>query len=145
MVVYIYVSTGTQLMLSIADATGAAGGVSNMYSVSGKHILLLIDQCTDGCTTTIAGQGSSCMHNTTNSLSIRANVTQNLQTCQPWGLRVTGGTSPYNLTILSPGSATLTNITLPNTYDVFTYINRANPNGQLLGMFQVIPNLINAR
>jgi hypothetical protein len=58
-----------------------------------------------------------------------------LSTCQPWGLKVTGGIPPYNITLISVGSTVVTNVSLLQGFDIFTYINKANPNGQIMGMF----------
>jgi hypothetical protein len=58
-----------------------------------------------------------------------------LKTCEPWGLTVTGGIAPYNVTLISVGSTVVTNVTLPQGFDVLAYISRANPNGEILGMF----------
>ena len=84
----------------------------------------------------IDGQSTSCLPpQPPTNLVITPNVTMDLATCQPWGLTVTGGTAPYYVTLASVGSETVTNITLPPGFDVLTFINRANPNGQILGMF----------
>jgi hypothetical protein len=68
-------------------------------------------------------------------MTIKPNVTMDLKTCDPWGLTITGGTPPYNVTILSVGATFVTNVTVPKGFDALTYINRANPNGAILGMF----------
>src|ERR1700737_1064140 len=84
----------------------------------------------------VEGQIASCLPSPPSTpLAITPNVTMNLATCEPWGLTVTGGNAPYNVTLVSIGSAVVTNITLPQGFDVLTYINRANPNSQVLGMF----------
>jgi len=85
----------------------------------------------------IAGQDTSCLPPApSTSLAITPNVTSNLSTCDPWGLTVTGGSAPYNVSLMSVGSTIVTNISIPRGFDVLTYINRANPNGETLGMFR---------
>lgn len=64
-----------------------------------------------------------------------SNITEDLETCQPLGLRVVGGQKPYTITLAAPGSPRVTNVTLGPDDDVFTYIDRADPNGQLMGGF----------
>ncbi|KZP02863.1 hypothetical protein FIBSPDRAFT_663744, partial [Athelia psychrophila] len=67
------------------------------------------------------------LYNRNTTLRIYANVTKDLQTCDPWGLQIVGGVPPYNITSTAPGSGTWTNISLPQGFDVFTYINRGSP------------------
>lgn len=105
-------------MLSVIDSQGSAGGIPpRLYTIT-------------------AGQSTACILSSldTSSFTVSANVTDTLTTCQPWGLRIKGGTPPYNLTLAALNSPLVTNVTLPNGDDAFTYINRADPNGQLLGM-----------
>lgn len=86
-----------------------------------------------------AGQNSSCLPSTPSTkLAITANVTRNLETCERWGLTVTGGTGPpYNITLAALGSTLFTNVTIGLGSDVLTYIDRADPNGNILGEFYV--------
>jgi len=108
-------AAGKQLLLSMADANGGAGGMSTpLFTVA-------------------AGQDTSCLPPApSTSLAITPNVTSNLSTCDPWGLTVTGGSAPYNVSLMSVGSTIVTNISIPRGFDVLTYINRANPNGETL-------------
>jgi len=107
---------GSQLLLSVVDANGSTGMVLNKMNVT-------------------AGQTTQCVTAPLASPSfiVTANVTNDLQTCQPWGLTVKGGTPPYTITLAAPNSPTVTNVTLPYGDGTFTYINRASPNGQLMG------------
>ncbi|KAJ7143982.1 hypothetical protein C8R44DRAFT_564898, partial [Mycena epipterygia] len=59
--------------------------------------------------------------------TISANVTDTLNTCQPWGLTISGGTPPYNLTLAVLNAPDVTNVTLGANDSVYTYINRAEP------------------
>ena len=81
-----------------------------------------------------AGQTTQCVTaQSTPDFTVTANVTKVLQTCQPWGLTVKGGVPPYNLSLAAFNSPVVTNVTLPYGDDAFTYIDRADPNGQLIG------------
>ncbi|KAF8990709.1 hypothetical protein BDQ17DRAFT_1371570 [Cyathus striatus] len=106
---------GTTLMLSVVDSTMSAGGVPpSLYTV-------------------IAGQSTQCVVNDdTNDFTVSSNVTGDITTCQPWGLRIKGGTPPYNVTFAAANSPIVTNVTMPFGDDAFTYIDRADPNTQLL-------------
>ncbi|KAF9039345.1 hypothetical protein BJ165DRAFT_381908 [Panaeolus papilionaceus] len=109
---------GTRLILQVVDANGSAGGIPpRIFDV-------------------IAGQTTQCVitPKLDPPFTVTANVTgkAKLNTCQPWGLTITGGVPPYNLTLVQPNSPITTNVTIGLGDDVFTYINRANPNSQLL-------------
>ncbi|KAF8152348.1 hypothetical protein B0H34DRAFT_113424 [Crassisporium funariophilum] len=108
---------GSQLVLSVVDANGSAGGIPPRVS------------------TVIAGPTTQCVAtpSTTPEFKVISNVTGDLQTCQPWGFTVIGGVPPYTLTLAAPNSPTVTNATLGYGDNNFTYINRAAPGGQLLG------------
>src|ERR1700683_101721 len=91
------------------------------------------------------GQYASCLPTPpSTSLAITPNVTMDLATCEPWGLTVTGGEGPYNVSLASVGSTVVTNVTLPTGFDVLTFINRVNPNSQILGMFYALAQNIHA-
>lgn len=64
---------------------------------------------------------------------ITPNVTDKLETCQQWGLTVSGGQKPYQVVISALNSPLITNITLGPNDDVLTYINRGTPNEALMG------------
>lgn len=85
--------------------------------------------------TDTAGADRSCIHSQSTSLVITANVTKDLSTCAPWGLTITGGVQPYNIVLAAVDASVVTNITVPQGFDILTYINRANPNSQILGKF----------
>ncbi|KAJ7826535.1 hypothetical protein B0H13DRAFT_1657479, partial [Mycena leptocephala] len=72
---------------------------------------------------------------TTTDFYMTANVTDVLATCAPWGLTVHGGMPPYTLTLAALDSPSVTNVTLGPNGSMFTYINRANPGSQMIGMF----------
>jgi len=97
------------------DANGNSGGVAPLtYNI------------TDG-------QGSGCYSKQNTTLRIYANVTQNLATCEPWGIQIVGGVPPYNITINSPNQGTWTNMSLPEGFDMLTYIDRTSPQSFIFG------------
>ncbi|KAF6752611.1 hypothetical protein DFP72DRAFT_1070181 [Ephemerocybe angulata] len=108
---------GTKLLLTVVDSTGSFGGVPpRMFDV-------------------IAGVSTSCVvpEPTSPTFTISSNITTNrLETCEPWGITIKGGIPPYNLSIAAVNSPVITNVTIPSGFDAFTYINRAEPNGQMI-------------
>ncbi|KAF7367861.1 hypothetical protein MSAN_00850600 [Mycena sanguinolenta] len=110
---------GSQLVLGMVDALGQSGGISpTLYNVT-------------------AGATTQCVPPTVSEptpFKISANVTDVLNTCQPWGLTIEGGTPPYNITLAELNLGNVTNVTLGPTDTVFTYINRMVPGGQVIGI-----------
>lgn len=108
-------AAGTQVLLSMADANGSPSGMATaLYTVT-------------------SGQGASCLPSApSTSLVITPNVTKDLATCEPWGLIARGGNAPYNITLVAVNSPTVTNVTIPQGFDAFTFINTALPNGQIV-------------
>ncbi|KAJ7511907.1 hypothetical protein B0H11DRAFT_719331 [Mycena galericulata] len=107
---------GTKLVLEVVDSLGQSGGIpSTLYTV--------IDGETTQCIPTPSTEAP---------FTIKANVTDVLNTCQPWGLAVEGGTPPYNLTIAPMNSGNITNATFGPDDSVFTWINRAPPGTHLI-------------
>jgi hypothetical protein len=108
---------GTQLMLSVIDANGTAGGIPpRLY-------------------TSVAGQNTNCVKEDSKGteFTITANVTGTLNTCDPWGITLTGGAPPYMFSLAALNSAFVTNVsTQADGEDSLTYINRADPGNQLL-------------
>jgi hypothetical protein len=68
-----------------------------------------------------------------NPLTVRASTTSDLQTCQGLGLSITGGTSPYTITVVNLTKDKHTTISGSSGQDRLTYINRVDPNGMMLG------------
>ncbi|TFK32847.1 hypothetical protein BDQ12DRAFT_616308, partial [Crucibulum laeve] len=109
---------GSQLLLSVVDSTGSAGGIPpQLFRI-------------------VPGQTSQCATPAPSSpdFTISSNITnfQDLSTCDPWGITVKGGVPPYNVTIAAVNSPVVTNVTMPFGTDVFTYINRADPGTQMI-------------
>lgn len=53
-----------------------------------------------------------------------------------------GGQKPYTISIAAVGSPVVTNVTLGSDDDVFTWVNLADPNGQLIRMFFLVVLLL---
>ncbi|KAK7007856.1 hypothetical protein R3P38DRAFT_3026444 [Favolaschia claudopus] len=107
---------GTKLLLGLVDSHGTSGGIDTpLYTVS-------------------AGETSDCLPSppSDTSFKITTNVTDALDTCQPWGLTVEGGTPPYHVTIATLNSPNITNITFGTMDSVLTYINRTPPGNQMI-------------
>lgn len=88
--------------------------------------------------TIAAGKTTLCLppQSAAAKFTITANVTDELATCHPWALAIQGGTPPYKVVLASLDSSAVTNVTLPAEDNLYTYINRANPGGALLGTLQ---------
>ncbi|KAJ7595332.1 hypothetical protein C8J56DRAFT_775523, partial [Mycena floridula] len=112
---------GTNVILSMADAKGNSGGIPENSSAVIGH------------------SSTSCIKSSTalSTFLMDVNVTDELSTCQPWGMRIAGGDAPYTVTILSEDSPVLTNVSMDSGQDLYTYINRANPGDRILGPLPV--------
>jgi len=103
-------------MLSVVDSLGAGGGQPSIsITVVGSS----------GSTTSCIPPQSSTV------LTITPNFTSPVTTCQFLGMQMSGGKKPYNLT-LSALYSILINITLGPADDVFTYVDRKDPDTQFL-------------
>ncbi|KAI0357047.1 hypothetical protein OH77DRAFT_1476413 [Trametes cingulata] len=107
---------GASLLLTVIDSAGNTGGFPVQF----------VD--------VIAGSDTSCLipAPTSSTLRITPNVTTQLETCQPWGLSVTGGTKPYNLTFGQTASGVITQVQMGPEDDVFVFIDRADPRQKLM-------------
>ncbi len=68
-----------------------------------------------------------------NPAIVTPNVTTTINTCEPWGLKVTGGVKPYQISLAALGSPVVTNVTMGPDDEVFTFIDRADPGQRLMG------------
>ncbi|THH09966.1 hypothetical protein EW145_g1645 [Phellinidium pouzarii] len=110
-------ASGSSLILTVADANGNSGGEpDDLYTII------------DGDSTCLPSAPS------TGNLTLTANISTSdpLETCQPLGLRVFGGQKPYNISIAALNSQVVTNVSLGGNDDVMTWVNRANPDTQLI-------------
>ncbi|KAJ7495063.1 hypothetical protein FB451DRAFT_362507 [Mycena latifolia] len=107
---------GTKLLLGVVDSQGTSGGIDTpMYTVT--------EGASTACILTAAAEPE---------FKVTANVTDALSTCQQWGLTIQGGTPPYNLTLAALNAVDVTNVTLGPNDSVYTYINRAEPDTQMI-------------
>ncbi|KAH8105354.1 hypothetical protein BXZ70DRAFT_904557 [Cristinia sonorae] len=108
---------GATLMLTVVDSTGNTGGIPpNLYNVT-------------------AGSSTDCIPAKPPAsllATIKPNITDSLTTCQPWGLTISGGTKPYQVILSARNSPVITNVTMGADDDVFTFIDRADPNTLLM-------------
>jgi hypothetical protein len=82
----------------------------------------------------LAGDKTSCVvDRSSSSFTFTHNITGDLSTCDPVGLAITGGVSPYTVSLIAANSPAVTNVTMPEGDNVYTYISRAAPGGQLVG------------
>lgn len=70
------------------------------------------------------------------NFTITSNITKPLETCDPWGIKIKGGVPPYNVTIAAVNSPIITNVSFSSGFDAYTYINRADPGGQMICAFR---------
>ncbi|KDQ50210.1 hypothetical protein JAAARDRAFT_211876 [Jaapia argillacea MUCL 33604] len=106
---------GAQLVITMADAKGNSGGLDPVIR------------------TVTPGSSTTCIPAPDESFVMTSNVTA-LTTCEPWGLSITGGTPPYDVTVVcvNTAAAFVTNMTVPSGDNVVTYINRGEPNSQMI-------------
>ncbi|KAI0776875.1 hypothetical protein BD413DRAFT_231340 [Trametes elegans] len=107
------------LLLTVMDSAGNTGG----FPVSFFNVIAAS-----------AGADTSCLipAPTASTSRITPNVTTTIETCEPWGLTITGGTKPYSVTLAQIASGVITNVTMGPEDDVFTFIDRADPDRQLM-------------
>ena len=119
------------------DSNGSSGGVApSIYDVIRESTLLPLCHREGIYTNNTAGKNTSCLPSPpTSQFTVQANVTATLKTCQPWGLTIKGGVQPYTVSLAALDSPIITNTTLGVLDDVFTYIDRADPNTQLIGAY----------
>ncbi|KAL1741184.1 hypothetical protein HDZ31DRAFT_67178 [Schizophyllum fasciatum] len=109
----------SSLFLSVVDSRNASGGVlQTAYNV-------------------VNGSSTTCLDGSPNAddetFVVSSNVTTaSIETCQPWGLRIKGGTPPYSIYLMSLGSSVVTNATMGLDNDAYTYINRAGSGSQII-------------
>lgn len=103
-------------MLNVVDSQGNGGGIPpQSYTV-------------------VSGATAECVvGSNTTDFTVSANVSDTVNTCQPWGLRIKGGVPPYNVSFAQLNSPVVTNVSIPAGFDAYTYIDRATPGYLLLG------------
>jgi len=114
---------GSQLMVGMVDSNTTAGGGSGGSSGGLAPMIYNV----------IPGNDTSCLPPApTSQFNVKFNVSTTLTTCQPWGMTISGGTQPYTITLAALDSPIITNVTMGLMEDVFTFIDRADPNTKLI-------------
>ena len=78
-----------------------------------------------------AGPSDSCLPKSP-SVKITTSATT-LNTCDTLVIDISGGQPPYSLTIATTNSNVVTNVTLSPPSNQYTYVNRASPDGTMVG------------
>ncbi len=125
-------------MLMVGDSKQNTGGFSSiLYNVTGAQRYFPRTPLSDVNMHTAAGTDSTCLSTedtqSTTIPHISPNVTGKIQTCEQWGLTISGGKTPYQIVLSALSSPTMTNSTMSADDDVYTYVNRADPNQLLMG------------
>lgn len=82
----------------------------------------------------VEGADTSCIGSPPQNMPVvTANVTETLNTCDPWGLLISGGKKPYTLYLAAANASTIMIIEMGENDNFYTYINRAAPDTILLG------------
>ncbi|KAL0573949.1 hypothetical protein V5O48_008018 [Marasmius crinis-equi] len=107
---------GTTLALSVVDSEGTSGGIPpNLYKI-------------------VSGSTTNCVVNDDKrDFTLTSNSTSStINTCDPWGLRIKGGVKPYNITFMQLNSPVVTNATLGQNDDAYTYRMRGDPGALMI-------------
>lgn len=150
-------AAGSKLILTVVDSSGSFGGIPprpfdvirksrRQYPFPDHRVSGLRPERSGKAKRALAnprdisaGVSTSCVRPepSSPSFTISANKTggANLETCEPWGVTIKGGIPPYNLSIAAVNSPVVTNVSIPSGFDAFTYINRADPNGQMVSEY----------
>lgn len=84
----------------------------------------------------LEGSDTSCIASPPQNLPvITSNVTDDLGTCDPWGLLIAGGTKPYSLYLTALTASVITIVEMGANDNLYTYINRAAPGTLLSGAY----------
>ena len=127
------ICAGSQVVLRIVDSDGNSGGSGPIYTISGK-LSIASNNCVPYLLSYPDGPSDCLKTDTSSSFTISTNGTDTLNTCDPWGIRLTGGTPPYTINFVAPNSPSATNVTTLGNDDAYTYINRAAPDDVLIGL-----------
>ena len=127
-------------MLTMVDSNASTGGIPNNFfnvTSTSSSASRTWKRGTSLLTTLLyAAGGTNTCHPTPNRAtlaSITPNVTDHLDTCQPWGLTISGGQKPYTVVISALNSPVITNVTMGPNDDVLTWPDRADPDGEVMG------------
>ncbi|KAK7679060.1 hypothetical protein QCA50_018004 [Cerrena zonata] len=111
---------GTKLLLVMLDSLNNTGGIpEKMYDV-------------------VSGS-TACISQTSDppsTFKLSSNVTDQLTTCEPWGLTATNGTPPYTIYITAVGSDTITVVKMGDADNTLIYPDRVEPNTSVFASIQ---------
>ena len=83
-----------------------------------------------------SGGSTACIQTpNTPNLKLSANVTDQLTTCEPWGLTAVNGTPPYTIYLTAFGSKTITVVEMGDTDNTLIYPDRVEPNTKVIGKY----------
>ena len=66
---------------------------------------------------------------------LSADVTDQLTTCEPWGLTAVNGPPPYTIYLTAFGSKTITVVEMGDTDNTLIYPDRVEPNTKVIGKY----------
>ncbi|KAH7886630.1 hypothetical protein F5I97DRAFT_1021469 [Phlebopus sp. FC_14] len=116
-------SIGSQLLLSLVDSQGTSGGVHPMlFTVKANTAdreCLYVDPLSSPLSPL--------------KPEIVSSVIGQIPPCGAWDLSVFGGRAPYTISVVSLGSSTVYNFSLPLGQQSFTYNNRGGISGRMVG------------
>lgn len=69
-------------------------------------------------------------------------MTDQLTTCEPWGLTALNGTPPYTVYLTAVGSDTITVVKMGDTDNTLIYPNRVEPNTAVIGTYNSRKNCL---
>lgn len=126
---------GSSLLLSVMDSAGNDGGVDPPIYTVATGALILMNSASPVELISTPGSNANCLPATpSESFALSANVSDSVQTCEPMGFQIIGsGQKPYTVSIAIANSPVVSNVTLGNNDDQFTYTNHADTNGHLIG------------
>ena len=108
-------TTGTRLMLNIADANGNSGGVPpEIYTVQ-------------------SGQSKACLRSaSTPAVTMRIDEPSALLTCSVFPIHIEGGQKPYSVTLAVADSSAPSNRTMGSDHDTYEWVNQSAPNSSFV-------------
>lgn len=129
-------------MLQLMDSTGSTGGASGIWKVTESEFLnesdstninvKSIEEGTTGNTDCAAPPPPAYFFLSSNKTE---DGERTLEICEPWRLNINGGEPPYTVVLSAIDSPVLTNVTIADGNNALVYVNRADPDTVLFGMY----------
>lgn len=124
---------GASIMLFVMDSNGSPGGVpQTVYTVTGSSYADLELQFKDWHTSTDGNSGCFPPPPTVN-ITLSANVSGTLETCEPVEFQISGGKRPYSITVVQSNANVIHNNTLGDQSGNFTFTNQVDADAQIIG------------